>query len=138
MKKEKARISKVEKKKKPWPWLMVAARGVVVEVVREVERIGRIALGERKKRELLEKIAGMKEKPPEQEDRKHCEENTGTINILEEQICTGEEEITNQLLLIHLVSGGKSGTRKKGQEAEEKDYGHLGFVMRRAAANQEP
>ena len=69
LKKEKARISKVEKKKKPWPWLMVAARGVVVEVVREVERIGRVAVGKRKKRELLAKIAGMKEKPPEQEDR---------------------------------------------------------------------
>ena len=45
-------------RRKPWSWLTMEARKVVLGLVAEVERQGRVKLGEMKKKELIRKIFG--------------------------------------------------------------------------------
>ena len=45
---------KVKGKKKPWSWLTIEARKIVLELVSQIERKGRIKIGEQKKKDLLD------------------------------------------------------------------------------------
>ena len=46
------------KQRKSWSWITIEARKVIVELVAEVERQGRVKIGERKKKELIQRIFG--------------------------------------------------------------------------------
>ena len=103
---EKKRAEKKKLKKKPWGWLKMEARKVLIEMVREIERVGRVKLGERKKRELLKKLNNRKERveeptlPPAQPPEGATDDNV----------------MPNQLLIVNLVRGDRegSGKRKRG------------------------
>ena len=94
------------RKKKPWTWLTREARKVILEVVAEIEKQGRIKIGERKKKELIKKLVS--EQTNEIEERKEA-----TIKLEVGRIDEGFQ----QLLSLDLVRGDRSGSGKRKRDA---------------------
>ena len=73
------------------------ARKVLIEMVREIERVGRVKLGERKKRELLEKLDNRRER-------------VGEATLPQAQppeAATEDNGMPNQLQIVNLVRGNR-------------------------------
>ena len=116
--KEQKRIEQLEKKKgkkqsvkrKPWSWLTQEARKVILELVANIEKKGRIRIGEQKKRELLEKLGGKSIKKDPILQPKDFEDSVVVQNpiiqipgLLGGTPDTVEGYYFNQLLIIHIV-----------------------------------
>ena len=100
---EKFKKTQIKVKKKPWSWLTIEARKLVLELVSQIERKGRIKIGEQKKRDLLDRL---RRKSSSEESHVHfhlekkCEDDSFQSRV---DGGIGHKYFTRQLLLIHLV-----------------------------------
>ena len=112
---EKFKKTQLQVKKKPWSWLTIEARKLVLELVSQIERKGRIKIGEQKKKDLLDKLGRKirsEESPVHLHLQKRCEEDP-FISRLDGGIW--QKYYSKQLLLIHIVGvcNPKAGYERK-------------------------
>ena len=90
-------------KKKPWGWIKIEARQILVEIVGEIERVGRVKIGERKKRELLEKL-----------NKRRAREGKPTPPPAQPpEVAIEDGRTTKQILTLNLVRGNREGSGKR-------------------------